>query len=174
LDLNSLTGNDLLLDTMALVTAVWHAYSSVRMVVTKSAELELASAVYASPALLAGSAAALAQWRAERERHGSPALRVLGAIGVLEYRDAIAIAVRPGDHCLEIGCHLSNTSKLMHEATRLGGAQGSVLGVDIGVVLACQRAFRAAARGAHVRDRRRARHGRAQKARAARARRHLC
>jgi hypothetical protein len=29
LDLNSLTGNDLLLDTMALVTAVGHAYSSV-------------------------------------------------------------------------------------------------------------------------------------------------
>ncbi len=143
LDLNSVTGNDLLLDTMALVTALVHAYGGVRLVVAKSADLELACAVYASSALLAGSAAALAQWRADRERRGSPALRVLGAIGVHEYRQAIALAVRSGDHCLEIGCHLGNTSKLMHEAARQGGAQGSVLGVDIGVgnVLACQRAF---------------------------------
>lgn len=130
LDLGIMTGNDLLLDTLALVRQLQRVYhETLRLVVVKSPALCAHAGSYASSAQLCQNKMARQAWEVDIERR--PGLRVLGAIEVAQYREAIPLVVRPGDKALEIGCHLGTTTRLLHDAVRAGPG-GLAIGVDVG------------------------------------------
>ena len=120
----TLSGNDLLMDTLAVMQRAIAAHrSSLELVVIKSRAVhDLAMHLYpANRALPYGSSILY-----ERPLH-RPA--ILCSVGVAEYRQMIPLVVTEGDRVLEIGCHSGRTTQQIHEAA---GPRGHVVGVDIG------------------------------------------
>ncbi|KAJ1484280.1 hypothetical protein T484DRAFT_1797476, partial [Baffinella frigidus] len=116
-------GNDLLIDTLAVVTRIAsvHLDTLQVMVVKSRAVSELAMKLLPAKRALERGAALF------DDRSFRPA--VICSTGVLEYRATIQIVVRPGDSVLEIGCHSGTTTRLMQEVAGLGGM---TVGVNIG------------------------------------------
>ena len=96
----TLSGNDLLMDTLAVMQRAFVAHAgSLEIVLIKSRVVhELAMRLYAAPRALQGGKEILT----DRPLH-MPA--ILCAVGVSEYRATIPLVVRDGDRALEIGCH---------------------------------------------------------------------
>jgi hypothetical protein len=96
----TLSGNDLLMDTLSVMQRVLAAHAaSLELILIKSRAVhELAMRLYAAPRALQGGPDVVT----DRPLH-TPA--ILCAVGVSEYRAMIPLALRPGDRALEIGCH---------------------------------------------------------------------
>lgn len=133
LDLPSITGNDLLLDTVSAIRSL-HAIlqpslgsKKLRVVAKSRALVQLQETLFhAAKVLENDSGAEAARLEAMLER-GSPV--VLATEGVDEYRRAGLRCLRAGDRVIEFGCHSGTTTRIAAEAV---GMEGRVMGVDIG------------------------------------------
>jgi hypothetical protein len=120
----TLSGNDLLMDTLAVMQRAVAAHrNSLELIVIKSRAVhDLAMQVFAANRALQHGSGILQQRPLHR-----PA--ILCSVGVNEYRDMIPLVVFEGDRVLEIGCHSGTSTQLLHLAA---GPRGHVVGVDIG------------------------------------------
>jgi len=60
---------------------------------------------------------------------------IIASVGVEEYRRTIPFVVRPGDSCIEVGCHFGRTTVALYNATVVANSnnkKGFCIGVDIG------------------------------------------
>mmetsp|Transcript_43055 Transcript_43055/g.111628 ORF Transcript_43055/g.111628 Transcript_43055/m.111628 type:complete len:444 (-) Transcript_43055:547-1878(-) len=131
LDIPSITGNDLLIDTVAAIRSLTSVLMSpgrkMRAVIKSRALTQLQETLFHSAKVLENeSGAEAARLEAMLER-GSPV--VMCTEGVDEYRRAALRVLKPGDRVVEFGCHSGTTTRMAAEAV---GAQGRVVGVDIG------------------------------------------
>jgi len=126
IDLGPSLGNDMLLETVALVQMAASLFrGSLRGIVVKSREVTLLA-----DELVHAQTAEREAGRCESRVLGAPgAVRVVCGLGVHEYRQTIPSVVLPGDRVLEIGCHSGFTTNLLAAAV---GGTGKVIGVDIG------------------------------------------
>jgi SAM-dependent methyltransferase len=124
-DLTVVTGNDLLFDGIALVQQLINTFqSSLRFVVIKSRRLREHACCFRNADSFIKD---LDPWIVDKR--DKDRVKVLGAVGVQQYRNAIDKVVHEGYHALEIGAHFGCTTKLLHERV---GPTGSAVGVDIG------------------------------------------
>ncbi|KAK3252601.1 hypothetical protein CYMTET_38111 [Cymbomonas tetramitiformis] len=151
LDLTTSTGNDLLLDTMALIAHLAPSQPRLKRVVVKSGAMSCHAGQYHSAGVLLCSPlarSALANQMArqnqvrgallmkeEGEEAGTGSLKgvepvVLCGVEVSEYRSCVDLVVREGDTALELGCHLGHTTAILQEAV---GPPGITVGLDIGL-----------------------------------------
>jgi SAM-dependent methyltransferase len=124
-DLTVVTGNDLVFDGIALIQQLMNVFkSSLRFVVVKSKRLREHACCWRNADSVIKD---LDPWTVDKRDKSR--IKVLGAVGVQQYRNAIEKVVQEGDHALEIGAHFGCTTKLLHDRV---GPTGSAVGVDIG------------------------------------------
>lgn len=137
-DVSTVAGNDLDLTCISLAnefTALnqrsGDTNNRCRAIIVKSASLhDLARRLHHAQRVISGAQAI------REHRHSS----IVGAVGVKQYRDTIPFVVRKGDICVEVGCHLGTSTKLISDAATAeegdddGAASslGGCLGVDVG------------------------------------------
>lgn len=144
-DVSSAAGNDLDLTCISLIKeflALNHGSSEddnpCRTVIVKSGSLQkLARRLYHAQKVVSGTQSP------QKRFVDNGTSMIFGAVGVKQYRDTIPFAVRKGDVCVEVGCHLGTTTKMIDSAAtgKAGSNQrndgtppsmGGCLGVDIG------------------------------------------
>lgn len=133
------TGNDLYMTALATVEEFIHQQQSVietprlRVVLIKSRNLSsLARRLIHSQRLLDTTV----QLPHNLSRSHDP--HIIASVGVDEYRRTIPFVVRPGDSCIEVGCHFGRTTLALYNAAVNDTVQtgnigrGFCIGVDIG------------------------------------------
>ena len=130
-DMSTTAGNDLPLTCIALIKEFIALNNSnqqeCRAVIVKSGSLQnLAQRLYHAQKVIYAKQPLYDM----RRKNGGHSL-IIGAVGVKQYRETIPYIVRPGDICLEIGCHLGVTVTIIDKAAK-GDGHGGCLGVDIG------------------------------------------
>ena len=140
IDANDAVGNDLPLDLLALVRQLSRALApSLRTVLVKSRLLDRLRSQLASAASIIDEVGGEGGREGGGEGGGkggelpplpplrSGAVRIVGAMGVLEYRGAAERLLEPGYRVLEIGCHTgTSTAQLADHAATIACA-----GVDV-------------------------------------------
>ena len=133
LDASSVFGADMLLACIALCRQLSQLYApSLRAVIIKSRAVTRLQWSLTTGASLLSRAAAPADPPAVSR--AGPAWRVVGTVGVAEYRAVgMLLLESSSEHpvrILEVGCHMGTTTALLHaRAAELGG--GSATGVDV-------------------------------------------
>jgi len=145
-DVSTVAGNDLDLTCVSLIKeflALNHGRGEgdnpCRTVIVKSGSLQkLARRLYHAQRIVSGAHSP--------ERRGvdnGTSSIIIGAVGVKQYRETIPFAVRRGDVCVEVGCHLGTTTALIDSAAAIevkgnqsgdvtSSRRGGCLGVDVG------------------------------------------
>jgi hypothetical protein len=128
-DMSTVAGNDLDLTTISLIKefiALNHCSgceNSCRAVIVKSGSLHnLARRLHHAQRVITG---------AESIDYCNHSTTIIGSVGVKQYRQTIPLAVRKGDVCIEVGCHLGTTTALIHESA-MDNDTGGCIGVDVG------------------------------------------
>jgi len=137
IDLPVITGNDLLVDTLALLQQLVSRQSAPpRAVIIKSNALTTLSwQLHHASRLLDGSVSlpespTPTAHSARTSLATDPPLPIIvAAVGVAQYRQTIPLLVCPGDSVIELGCHSGTTTALLH-ATCTAQGGGSATGVD--------------------------------------------
>eukprot|EP00638_Chattonella_subsalsa_P007951 CAMPEP_0117745494 /NCGR_PEP_ID=MMETSP0947-20121206/7388_1 /TAXON_ID=44440 /ORGANISM="Chattonella subsalsa, Strain CCMP2191" /LENGTH=356 /DNA_ID=CAMNT_0005562645 /DNA_START=142 /DNA_END=1212 /DNA_ORIENTATION=- len=129
LDTNTAVGNDLLLDTMAVLNQLQMLYEhSLHTIVVKSRTLtEHAMQIFSAKQILKEKQNSTKKEKAILTK--SFGTCTIPVIGVEQYREMIPLVIKPGDNVLEIGCHSGTSAELMEKQS---GPTGNVIGVDIG------------------------------------------
>jgi len=128
LETSNLYGNDMLCDAMALVRMLRSVLApTLRTLIVKSRAMAMHGRCFHDSRRVL--ALPPAQLRKVVGGGAGARAHVLGAIGVSDYRDTLALAVRGGSRVLEIGTAVGTTAFLMAEAA---GEAGRVVGIDIG------------------------------------------
>mmetsp|Transcript_22495 Transcript_22495/g.54407 ORF Transcript_22495/g.54407 Transcript_22495/m.54407 type:complete len:379 (-) Transcript_22495:304-1440(-) len=131
LEPSNLHGNDLILDSIALIKLLRSIFSTTTThttILVKSKLLARHARSYHNVHDFINSGG---MTNASLVKNGNGAVQVVSAVGVESYRDTIPLVVRQDDHVLEIGCHHGKTTSLIAKATQ---RRGTVVGVDIGKV----------------------------------------
>jgi len=137
-DMSTTAGNDLPLTCIALIKEFIALNSSsnqqqCRAVIVKSGSLQnLAQRLYHAQRVISANHPLPDM----RHKNGGHSL-IIGSVGVKQYRETIPYIVRPGDICLELGCHLGVSSSIIDKAAK-GDGRGGCLGVDIGKNIICK------------------------------------
>lgn len=136
-DMSTVAGNDLELTCISLVKEFVSLNAGsgehdnpCRVVIVKSKSLHnLARRLHHAQRIISGSQSVV-------EERGTA---IIAAVGVEQYRQTIPYAVKKGDVCAEVGCHLGTSTVLIDEAARQDGAveadqrtNGGCVGIDIG------------------------------------------
>eukprot|EP00581_Thalassiosira_minuscula_P006683 CAMPEP_0183703050 /NCGR_PEP_ID=MMETSP0737-20130205/938_1 /TAXON_ID=385413 /ORGANISM="Thalassiosira miniscula, Strain CCMP1093" /LENGTH=364 /DNA_ID=CAMNT_0025929749 /DNA_START=496 /DNA_END=1590 /DNA_ORIENTATION=+ len=144
-DMSTVAGNDLDLTCISLIRefiALNHGSGEYdnpcRAVIVKSGSLHtLARRLYHAQRVISGAQSPNERW--SRDKGDGRRSSIIGAVGVKQYRETIPHVVKPGDVCVEVGCHLGTTTTLVDEAAKGdvekhsdGSLGGGCLGVDVG------------------------------------------
>lgn len=145
LDATNIFGNDIFMDTAALVKLYTSVFgSSLRTILIKSRLVARhARSFHTFESFVNnGGMEGVAKDYSSGTGGGCNEVQVVCAVGVNHYRKTIPLVVKEGDHLLEIGCHFGKTTFLMAEAAAEGKTEimidnarpskSYVAGVDIG------------------------------------------
>ena len=139
LDVTAAVGNDLALTALTLATEMSHLAIAARVVLVKSTALaSLARRLVPVQRLV--QSLSLSENNNNNNNNGKQFMSpdnnalwkrssqpvILTAVGVQEYRSAIATVVQPGNACLEVGCHAGKTTNLLHQQSA-----AFCLGIDV-------------------------------------------